>query len=146
MVLQKSILKFCQRIFVILSNYLSLEKGMALFWINLSPLHQSMLCAKFGWNWLSGFGVEIFLISSIHFQYFVIIPPWKGRGPAFEQIWIPFTQRWFVPSLVEIGLVVLEEKMKMWKVYDNNNINNDAGGQRTNCDQKHSLEPSAQVN
>ena len=31
----------------------------------------------------------------------------------------------FVPSLVEIGPVVLEKKMKMWKVYDNNNDAND---------------------
>ena len=64
----------------------------------------------------------------------------------------------FVPSLVEIGSVVLEKKMKMWKVYDNNNDanddNNDANednnddnddGQRTNFDQKSSIEPSAHV-
>ena len=49
--------------------------------------------------------------------------------------------------LVEIGPVVLEKKMKMLKVYDNdNNDNNDNDdGQRTNFDQKSSLEPSAQV-
>ena len=40
--------------------------------------------------------------------------------------------------------------MKMWKVYDNDNDdndndNNDDDGQRTNFDQKSSLEPSAQV-
>ena len=34
--------------------------------------------------------------------------------------------------------------MKMWKVYDNdNNNNNDDDRQRTNLDQKSSLEPSA---
>ena len=44
-------------------------------------------------------------------------PLWEGRGPSFEQTWIPFTQGYFVPSLVEIGPVVLEKKMKMWKVY-----------------------------
>ena len=48
---------------------------------------------------------------------FVIISPWKGRGPSFEQTWIPFTQGCFVPSLVEIGPAVLEKKFKMWKVY-----------------------------
>ena len=47
-----------------------------------------------------------------------------------------------MPSLVEIGPVVLEKKMKMGKVYDNDD-NDD--GQRTNFDQKSSLEPSAQV-
>ena len=45
----------------------------------------------------------------------------------------------------EIGPVVLEKKMKMWKVYDNNNNYDDNDGQRTNLDQKSSLEPLAQV-
>ena len=49
----------------------------------------------------------LFLLSSLE----------KGRGPSFEQTWIPFTQGYFVPSLVEIDPVVLEKKMKMWKVY-----------------------------
>ena len=35
----------------------------------------------------------------------------KGRGPIFEQTWIPFTQECIVPSLVEIGQVVLENKI-----------------------------------
>ena len=52
-----------------------------------------------------------------------------------------------MPSLVEIGPVVLEKKMKMWKVYDNDddNDNDNDDGQRTKFDQKSSLEPSAQV-
>ena len=50
-----------------------------------------------------------------------------------------------MPSLVEIGPVVLEKKMKMCKVYDNDDNDNDDDGQRTNFDQKSSLEPSAQV-
>ena len=36
-----------------------------------------------------------------------------------------------MPSLVEIAQVVLEKKMKMWKVYDNSN-KDDNNGQRTN--------------
>ena len=44
-----------------------------------------------------------------------------------------------MPSLVELGQVVLERKMKMLKVYDN------IDGQWTNFDQKSSLEPSALV-
>ena len=56
-----------------------------------------------------------------------------------------------MPSLVEIGSVVLEKKMKMRKVFDDDNnndyndYNDDNDGQRTNFDQKSSLEPSAQV-
>ena len=47
----------------------------------------------------------IFIISQLS-------PLWEGHGPSFEQTWIPFTQEYFVPSLVEIGPVVLEKKMK----------------------------------
>ena len=43
-------------------------------------------------------------------------------------------------SLIEIGPVVLEEKMKMCKFYDNDDDYND-DGQWTNFDQKSSLEP-----
>ena len=49
-----------------------------------------------------------------------------------------------MPSLVEIGPVVLEKKMKMSKVYNNaNNNDDDNDGQRT--DQKSSFEYLAQV-
>ena len=34
---------------------------------------------------------------------------WKGTGHLFEQFRFPFTQGWFVPSLIEIGLMVLEK-------------------------------------
>ena len=50
-----------------------------------------------------------------------------------------------MPSLVEIGPVVLEKKMKMLNDNDNNDDDNDNDGQWTNFDQKSSLEPSAQV-
>ena len=59
---------------------------------------------------------------------------WELNGSSFEQ-----AQGCIVPSLVEIGPVVLEKMMKMWKVYDNEDR------QRTNFDQKSSLQPSAQV-
>ena len=47
----------------------------------LNPIHLRMLCAKFGWNWLSGSAEEHFLISSMYFRYFWIISPWKRAGP-----------------------------------------------------------------
>ena len=50
-------------------------------WRILNPPHQMMLCAKIGWNWLSGSGEENFLISSMCLHYFVIISPWKRAGP-----------------------------------------------------------------
>ena len=48
-----------------------------------------MLCAKFLWNWPSGSGGEDLKILSMYFCHFVI---------HFEQTWIPFIQRCFVPS------------------------------------------------
>ena len=36
-------------------------------------------------------------------------------GSSFEQAWIPFTQRCFVPKLVEIGPVVLEKKISKFR-------------------------------
>ena len=43
--------------------------------------------------------------------FFNDLPLKEGGGPSFEQTWIPFTQGWFVPSLVEIGPAVLEKKI-----------------------------------
>ena len=44
--------------FVSFCYYLPLEKGVVLHLNNLNPLHPRMLCAKFGWNWLSGSSEE----------------------------------------------------------------------------------------
>ena len=110
----------------------------------MNSLHQRMHCAKFGWNWPSGSGEEDFLNFVNVFLLFGNFPLWKRAGPSLEQMWIPFIHGWFVPSLVEIGPVVLE-KMKMWKVYGNDNNDNNDDGKRTNYDQKSPLESSAQV-
>ena len=53
------------------------------------------------------------------------LPVEKGMALHLK-IWFLITQGCFVPNLVEIGLVLLEKKMKMWKVYDSDN-NNDNG-------------------
>ena len=86
---------------------------MVLLWTNLNPIHPRMLCAKFGWNWSSDSGEEDFLISSMYFRYFVIISPWKRAGPT----WISFTRRCILPSLVEIGSVVLFKILSMYFYY-----------------------------
>ena len=81
---------------------------------------------------------KIFKFRQYIFTLLLLSHRGKGRGSSFEQTWIPFTYGCFVRSLVEIGPVVLAKKKKMWKVYDHDR-------QQTNCDQKSSLEPSAQV-
>ena len=60
-----------------------------------------------------GSGEEDFLISSMYFCLFRNYFPLEkgGQGPSFEQTWIPFIQEYFVPSLVEIGLVVKEKNI-----------------------------------
>ena len=89
----------------------------------------------------------------LNILYFKIIPNISQKfdsnfgGPKLTHtLYSPLNllyPRCFVPSLVEIDTVVLEKKMEMWKVYNNNNDNYD--GQRTNFDEKNSLEPSALV-
>ena len=43
--------------------------------------------------------------------------PLKIRGSSLAQTWIPITLGCCSPSFVEIGSVVLEKKMKTWKVF-----------------------------
>ena len=88
-----------------------------LIWTNLNPLHPRMYGAKFGWNWPSSSGEKDFNISSMCFCYFVIISPWKIGCPSFGQTWIPFNQGCIVPSLVEIGTLVLEKKIFKFRQY-----------------------------
>jgi hypothetical protein len=46
------------------------------------------------------------------FAFLKLSPLWRGPGPLFEQFRIPFTQGWFMPSLIKIGLLVLEKIFK----------------------------------
>ena len=117
-------------VFSLFCNHIPLEKWGALQLNNIIyPPPRDDLCQV--WLILSQwFWRRRFLKLSMYFRYFVFISTWK-RPESF--IWIPIIQGCFAPSLVEIGPVVLENKMKMWKVYDNNdddNDNDDYGGQR----------------
>ena len=101
---------FCRRRFLNIFNiilhfyYIPLEKGVT-FHLNKhkSPLINDALCqvllklAQYFWR-------------RRFFCYFIIISPGKGRDSSLEQTIILFTQGCFVPSLVEIGPVVLEKK------------------------------------
>ena len=44
------------------------------------------------------------------FTISLLSPLGKGHDPTFEQTWFPIDQGCFVPSLVEIGLVILKKK------------------------------------
>ena len=62
----------------------------------------------------------------MYIHNFVIISPWKGKKEItlLEQSWILFIQGCFVSSLVDISVVVLVKKTRMWNIYDNNNDDN----------------------
>ena len=113
-ILEKKILKFVNVSFLFCNNLL-LEKGGALHLNKLeSPSPKDAWCQVrlAHWCWRRRF--KTFL--SMYFRYFVISSSWKRTSPSFKQTWIPFTQGYFVPSLVEIGPAVLEKKFQMWKV------------------------------
>ena len=102
------------------TQYLLFENRMVLIWIALSPLHTRMLYAS-----LLNL-VKVFLL-------FLYLPWEKGMTLHLNKTQVPFIQRCFVPSLVEIGPVVLEKKiLKIWKVYDDDNDYDNANGQLTN--------------
>ena len=94
------------RYFVIIS----LRNGRGIYFKKLeSPSRKNALCqilmklAQWFWRRFLNF-INVFL--PFHNYPFL---------EKFEQTWIPFTQGYFVTSLVEFGPVVLEEKI--WKVY-----------------------------
>ena len=61
---------------------------------------------------------KIFKTSQWIFTISQLSPLWEGCGPSLEQIWISFTQECFVPSLFEVGPVVLEKKiLKVFNVF-----------------------------
>ena len=108
----------CLNIILVFLYYLPWEKGVALHLNKLeSPPPKDALCqvwlklAQCFWRRF----LNIFFYIILLFRYY--LPLEKGRGPSFEQTWIPSTQGCFVPTLVEIGPVVLEKKSKMWKNY-----------------------------
>ena len=70
----------------------------------------------------------------MNFRCFAVslLSPLRKWCDSFKETRIPFTQRRFVSNLVEIYPVVLEKKMKMWKVYDNDDDNDNDDGQWTN--------------
>ena len=57
--------------------------------------------------------IRIFQFRQCIFAFSSLSPLGKGQGPSFKQTRIAFTRGGFVPSLVEIGPVVHEKKMKM---------------------------------
>ena len=67
------------------------ELHVSYFCKNWNPLHQRMLCAKFIQTGPVVLEKKIFKFHQFIFYIFFLSPLEKGRGPSFEQTWIPFT-------------------------------------------------------
>ena len=91
---------------------------------SLSPLcreHGSSFEKKFGFSSLKDALCQVlmklahcfFNLCHCIFAISKLFPLEKGRGSSFVQTRIPITQGYIVPSLVEIGPMVLGKKMKM---------------------------------
>ena len=93
-----------------------------------SPLTRDALCQDWlklaKWFWRIRF-LNIFNII-LHFRYY--LPLEKGVAIHFNKLESP-TQGCFVPSLVEIGPVVLEKKSRIGKVYRQTDGQTDDGRQ-----------------
>ena len=63
---------------------------------------------EIGWEFLEK---KIFELHQFIFVISLSSPLGKGQGIQFRQTWIPITKGYFMPSLVEIGPVVLEKKI-----------------------------------
>ena len=118
-------------------------------WTNLNLFNPRMLCAKFVWNWPSNSAEEDFKISLMYFCYFVIISISKRTEPFiwrnFNLIHPRMICTKFSWNLLS-GSGEEEENVQSLRQWRRRRLNNDADdGQRTNCDQKSLLEPSAQV-
>ena len=77
------------------------------------------------------YGNKITFVSQlIYFTLSLSSPFRKRRDPSFEQTCIPFTQGYFIPSLVKIDRVILEKTLKVYNNdVDNNNNDDDDNGQ-----------------
>lgn len=115
-------------VFLLFGSYPPLENGVALHLNKLESFSPKDALCKV-WLFLDK---KIFRLSQYIFCYLVIISPWKRAWP-FIWIFNPFHPRMLFAKF-EIGPVVLEKKMKIWKDY-----------RRTKGDQKRSLELSAQA-
>ena len=97
-------------VFLLFCYYLPLEKGYSLClntFESPSPRWFVPILFKIGQVVLE----KIFKLPNPIFTFLWLSPLWTGTDPLSEQFRIPFTQGWFVPRGIEIGLLVLEEKI-----------------------------------
>ena len=106
--------------FIISSHWKSGKRHGPSFEQTWIPFIKGCLCQ--GWLKLAQlFWRRFFKICKVFLRFPYFLPLEKGTlSLHFSKLKLtPFTQRCLEQSLVNIGPVDLENKMKMWKVYDN---------------------------
>ena len=94
-------------------HYLLFENCLVLVCLKLNPLHLKCFVLS-----LVEIGSAILEKTVFKFCYSIFVvsllsPLGEGQDPSSFEIKLPLTDECFVPSLVEIGQVVLEKTMKM---------------------------------
>ena len=103
-------------VFSLFRYYLPLEKGMALHSNKLeSPSPKNALCQVWLILVLWFFRRRFLKFVNVFPLFHYYLPLEKGMASIWTNLNL-ITQECFVPNLVEICPVVLERKMKMWKV------------------------------
>ena len=97
---------FCY--FIIISPY---DRAWPFIWTKLNPLHQGMLCAKFGWNWPSGFGEEDENVISLQMD---------GQTYRWSEklTWAFIQLRWANKNLIiSIATLILKDEFLQIKIF-----------------------------
>jgi hypothetical protein len=76
-------------------------------WTNVNLHYIRQLSCKSELFWFSGSGKDFEWPHSI-FAFLWLSPLWRGPDPLFEAFRVTYTQGWFVPTLIEIGPLVLK--------------------------------------
>ena len=139
---------FWRKRFLNFINLFSHFREGSIIWINLKSLHPGILCAQFAWSWPSGSGKEdLFNFVSVFLLFRNYLPLEKGGALHLNKLESSSPK----DALCQVWFKLAQSFWRRWKceVYDNVNNNdnddNEKDWQRTNFDQKISLEPLAQV-
>ena len=106
---RRRILKFVNATLIFLLLSPARKRAWTFIWITLNFPYPIMFCAQFGWNGPSGSGDEFkHFVRNLLYCFFSLE---KGVTLHLNQACIPFIKWCFEKSFVEIGSVVLENKI-----------------------------------
>ena len=111
-ILEKKIFKDFVKVISLFCKNLPLEQGRALHLNKLESYSTNVFLCHVWLKLSLWFWIRFLKFRWCIFAILLLSPLGKGQSPSFEQTWIYSTKRYFVPSLVEIGPVVLKKILK----------------------------------